>query len=1236
MSLFDAVKKYLLYVLLCASPLIVQAQQFRPEIQDYLRSVKSQWRFTDLDMVSWSASDQYSNAATGITYTYLQQEVAGIRIFNAVSTMAIRDGKVAHFASRFVSDAASKANAQIPYVTPEQAIIAAAAYLRVPITQTPAGSLKDETRQQWVFNTCGIASQPITVELFYVKVDNTLRLAWNVNIDMRTTADWWNIRIDAQTGAFIEKNNWTVSCDFEKAEKAGDFKPTVKSTADKTANTVVSGATYNVFPLPVEAPNFGPREILTDPFSVQASPFGWHDTDGVDGPEFTITRGNNVNAYEDEDDDNQPGYSPDGGPDLHFDFPLNFDYDLDTNRNAIIANLFYMNNIIHDILYIHGFDELAGNFQENNYDNGGEDGDYVRAEAQDGGGLNNANFSTPDDGSRPRMQMYLWNNSRPSFLKINTPVLLNNQFDAPEATFSPDIPAPFSGKLVLVNDGIGDPTDACEAILNPADLLGNIAVMNRTSSCTFISQVNAAEMAGAIAVILCNNILSNPYSINEPGSTTIPGLLISKINGDSLKAHLAAGIEVNGTIHPRFKIDGSLDNGIVAHEFGHGLSNRLTGGPSNSGCLGNGEQGGEGWSDWLALILTIEPNDVSSNPRGIGTFALSEPVLGPGIRRFPYSTNMSVNAQNYDDMASNTQVHAIGEIWAQTLWDLTWKLIDAEGFDPDWFNGTSGNNVAMRLVIEGMKLQPCLPGYLDARDGILAADALLYNNAHRCIIWEAFAGRGMGFDAVQGSSADATDQIAGYDIPNFCKTPVAPPTANFGVDIVESCLSTFTFNDLSTDLPQYWAWDFGDGSTSDAQSPTHIYTVPGSYTVVLTVTNSLGVSNHSQIISYFLEPAPTVSGNTTVCAGNATTLTAGVQQGYTANWFANGVLLGTGTSFTTANLVNTTTFAVRQFDNIPNGKVGPSTNTIGNGGNQSSGPEGRLLFEAIEPFFLKTAFVYAKNAGNRTFKLYNENNEVIQTVTVAVPDGPSRITLNMIIPAPGKYSIGNAAQNLYRNFGGVSYPYTIDNVVRIYQSNYAANPTGFYFYLYDWEVTFCFSAPAPVTVNVTPGPVANFVAGINDLTAQFSNITSGAASSFSWNFGDGSPVSGQLNPTHTYAAAGTYTVLLTVSNGTCSSSYEQIIVVGSSGVTDLTEESGMRVFPNPATDEVNIEFVKAFAGNALIEVSDETGRIVITQKMVPAAKQAQLRTGNLAAGVYYVRVKGDDGIAVRKITVIGK
>ena len=47
---------------------------------------------------------------------------------------------------------------------------------------------------------------------------------------------------------------------------------------------------------------------------------------------------------------------------------------------------------------------------------------------------------------------------------------------------------------------------------------------------------------------------------------------------------------------------------------------------------------------------------------------------------------MTINAQNYDDLAANPEVHDIGEIWAQTLWDLTWKLIDAEGFDPDWFN----------------------------------------------------------------------------------------------------------------------------------------------------------------------------------------------------------------------------------------------------------------------------------------------------------------------------------------------------------------------------------------------------------------------------------------------------------------------------------------------------------------------------------------------------------------------
>ena len=64
-------------------------------------------------------------------------------------------------------------------------------------------------------------------------------------------------------------------------------------------------------------------------------------------------------------------------------------------------------------LYRHGFVEAAGNFQNNNFTNGGAGNDAVNAEAQDGGGTNNANFATPSDGSSGRMQMYLWSTTSP-------------------------------------------------------------------------------------------------------------------------------------------------------------------------------------------------------------------------------------------------------------------------------------------------------------------------------------------------------------------------------------------------------------------------------------------------------------------------------------------------------------------------------------------------------------------------------------------------------------------------------------------------------------------------------------------------------------------------------------------------------------------------------------------------------------------------------------------------------
>ncbi|MCB0574800.1 MAG: M36 family metallopeptidase, partial [Saprospiraceae bacterium] len=101
-------------------------------------------------------------------------------------------------------------------------------------------------------------------------------------------------------------------------------------------------ATYNVFALPTESPLHGGRTLLVNPADPVASPFGWHDTNGIAGEEYTYTRGNNVWAYDDRLNDNNgsASESADGGASLNFDFPYDPDGEPLVNLNAAITNLF--------------------------------------------------------------------------------------------------------------------------------------------------------------------------------------------------------------------------------------------------------------------------------------------------------------------------------------------------------------------------------------------------------------------------------------------------------------------------------------------------------------------------------------------------------------------------------------------------------------------------------------------------------------------------------------------------------------------------------------------------------------------------------------------------------------------------------------------------------------------------------------------------------------------------------
>lgn len=1130
-------------------------------IQEYLNKQRESLRLTSADITNWTVSDIYSNAKSGTTYIYLQQQQNGIRVFNAVSSMAIKNGQVVSFFSRFFPGLSGKVNVASPAFAPTEAIRKAIALLEVRSENFPVLFQEVKELNKYIFTKGDISSEPVQVTLLYQPVKQNVRLVWNVNIAPINTDHWWNLRIDAVNGNLIDKNDWTVHCDFGTPQLNHSSAPTpaTSTAASSSANSLLP--VYNVYALPVEAPSFGVRSLVVNPADPTASPYGWHDTDGQVGDEYTITRGNNVHAYDDIANNDAPGTSADGGASLNFDFPVNFSQAPSTYLDASLTNLFYVNNWIHDVLYQYGLDEAGGNFQENNYGNGGIGNDYVLAECQDGGGTNNANFATPDDGGNGRMQMYLWSGGSAASLEINSPAGIAGSYLAVEAGFGPVISSPITADLVLVDDGVAPTSDGCEPLQNGASLAGKIAVVDR-GTCTFISKVNAAEAAGAIAVIVCNNQAGAPIAMGGTGTSNIPAVMISQADGNAIKSVLTGGGTANGTLNPAATVvqdlDGSFDNGIVIHEFGHGVSNRLTGGPNNSNCLFNGEQAGEGWSDYFSLLFTIENGDAGTDARGIGTFALNEPVSGLGIRRYPYSTDMTINPQTYADLAQSSAVHDVGEIWCVTLWDLTWALINQNGFDSNWISGTGGNNIALSLVMEGMKLQPCGPGFIDGRDAILLADDNLYAGAHRCLIWETFARRGMGANALQGDANTAGDETADYTLPSFCQNPTVAPTANFSSDVTTTCFGTVNFEDLSTGIAQSWSWDFGDGSTSSVQNPSHTYTAPGTYDVTLIATNTIGADTLTQVafITVTTPAAPSVSGNLSICSGTSTTITAQLTPGDNAEWrdASGSVVGGIAAAYTTPALTATTTYTVRQYTPTPLQNVGPLNGTIGGGGYHNTTFEGRQLFTTFAPVRLVSVWVDASGTANRTFNLYSSTGTLLESQVINVPAGQSRVTLNFDIPVAGNYQIGVVAgSNLYRNNSGASYPYSINGLLSITASNSTSNPATFFYYVYDWQVQElpCLSQPATVVVEISPSPTANYTYTAAGLTAQFSNTSSGNIVSYAWDFGDGN-TSTSPNPQHSYAQPGTYVVTLTVSTSDgCTAVSTQTLSITVSGLSNL-------------------------------------------------------------------------------------
>ncbi len=185
------------------------------------------------------------------------------------------------------------------------------------------------------------------------------------------------------------------------------------------------------------------------------------------------------------------------------------------------------------------------------------------------------------------------------------------------------------------------------------------------------------------------------------------------------------------------------------------------------------------------------------------------------------------------------------------------------------------------------------------------------------------------------------------------------------------------------------------------------------------------------------------------------------------------------------------------------------------------------------------------------------------------------------------------------------------------------------------------------------GPACNasfysYIDSLNNTVYLVNNSnSSNGGTSYFWDFGDGNTSNLQY-PTHTYANLGMYSVCLTIADSSCTSIYcdtigiTQLMADGSrNGFTlNVTAPSALGLeevvniitefmaYPNPAAENVSLEYNSLSAGNHSITLNDVTGKLIYTENY-SAQKGNNLKQINLngiEAGIYLVTIANENGI----------
>jgi hypothetical protein len=349
-------------------------------------------------------SREFTGKHNGLRTVTWQQALEGIPVFDGTLTShTTRDGELMAVSGQMLPDAAGargNGNGAAPAnaISAARAITAAGADLGDSINEAAvrAGSEAAGAHRNQKFFAPGAAGE-IDARLVWLPLSgDSMRLCWQIYIQSRAQKAMYRVFVDA-----ADATVWKRDCLTDHISPASYRVYTSESPTPRLPGNATPG-------IAGQPPTVARSLVTLSALDTTASPNGWIN-DGVNE-----TTGNNVDAHLDLDDDELPDLPrPQGSPNRVFDFPMNTALAPSAYREASVVNLFYWCNWMHDKLYALGFDEAAGNFQVNNFGRGGLGNDPVLADAQDGGGVNNANMATPGDGVSPRMQMYIWDGTDP-------------------------------------------------------------------------------------------------------------------------------------------------------------------------------------------------------------------------------------------------------------------------------------------------------------------------------------------------------------------------------------------------------------------------------------------------------------------------------------------------------------------------------------------------------------------------------------------------------------------------------------------------------------------------------------------------------------------------------------------------------------------------------------------------------------------------------------------------------